>query len=1214
MVGLVFLDVHLEGVFAGGDEEAAFGALGWLVDGRAAVHPLGAVPGLGLPGAGLDPRAVGGDGAEVAEVFADVGGGVGDFGHGRFGHRALVEADEVDGAAVRLLRLGGQGREGRGDEGGAHLDADLEAVGQAAARGGQGVVAQARAVDVEREGGAVGDDREGMQGAGGVGHRHAEGGCRGGGVGGVAQAGEDPEADFVGALAGGEDEGVGLAVIGGHVLAAVVVAQGQDAGARGVGGAHARRDGPGLGVFQRAEGHEGAVPEREAALRLRGEGGFREAHGVALAPVGDRRAVVEHLVDVFFALGADVVAAEKAVEAAEAVGVGGDFAVVVAEGEPAGVGGGAVELDVDPGALAGEDGVFPGELGGDAVLGGGEGEVLGGAEGVGAVLAEGGELERDARGDGGDGELAAVGAGLDEGEGDVRGVLGPAEGGVGELIQADGDVLVVVHAEGAGQGEQVVHRREVDGLLRAGGAGGEAERAVVAVGDVEDEGGELAVPVVAEGDVAQVAGDPRDGALALDGADVVVDAAERGLRAELEGALAGDAGDGDGALDGAAAADGEEVLALGAVAAIDLHDALGHDGAAREGKGAAAGGDHVEVAAQVELARDGEVEHAVAGVRARGELALQREGGALRDGNGGEGARVDAGEAVRLHGGAGEDVERGGAGGEVERADLERAALDRQRGLGVVRDAEGAVDGISVAGAQHHGEALRAQAPEDERAGGEVAVDDQRAGLGAERLVILRGDARGVVGGGQLEDGGGVLEGQLGQLVLGGARGQLQAEGAPRGDSDGVVLEPAHAGLIHVIREGRAERHVAEHKQRLGIPHAQRRGLRVGGAVERDAARRRAVAEGHRRADGRAVRAVEVQVRLGRGHRRAEDERGLLERVERAVDLHAAARARELDDDHVVRVVHEIRVLREQGRERLPMRLRVHAVGDLEDVMRDFRRAAHPQERLAVQAIQVAVLHVAGDVLIRKADGKSRLGGRQHRPLREGVIPHQRLIAAPIGVMERRLLGRALQRQRVIRPAHRQRQGPRRVGALRKRHRKPRDGQPVRHIRDRPLRPRARPDRVVARKIDALVKSRLAQRERRRHLRGGDAAQRNRALARKRRKRERIRRRLMRRPKSRSGHEGHRPQSKSSQLHCNCLLLDPGRNNPKDKPGQRKMLLILLHPPPPSRILIHSSQKPYSHPRKTTEATGNTQRGTEIEITKEVCGERNRRFRGFGAD
>ena len=89
-----------------------------------------------------------------------------------------------------------------------------------------------------------------MLGGGGVGQGDGEGG--GGGLGSVlTHAGDDPEADFIGGVAGGEDEGVDVAFVlrdaGG--VAGVVVAQGEDAGVGGVGGAQAQGNGPRLGVF-----------------------------------------------------------------------------------------------------------------------------------------------------------------------------------------------------------------------------------------------------------------------------------------------------------------------------------------------------------------------------------------------------------------------------------------------------------------------------------------------------------------------------------------------------------------------------------------------------------------------------------------------------------------------------------------------------------------------------------------------------------------------------------------------------------------------------------------------------------------------------------------------------------------------------------------------------------------------------------------------------
>ena len=498
-----------------------------------------------------------------------------------------------------------------------------------------------------------------------------------------------------------------------------------------------------------------------------------------------------------------LVAGQEAVVAVTLVGCGDGVAVVVAEGEPAGVAGVAVELDVDPGALAGEDGVVPGEGVVDAVLGVGVGvAVLADGVAVLGVGVEGGKLEGHAApllalgvGEVGEGELAAVGAGLDEGEeGDAFGVVGPADDGVGVLVQAHDDMLVVGDAEGHAQGGQLVKVGEVEGLHRVLLAGGEADgagevgRAGIAGAVLGPAGEDVAQllaggvgePGVAEGDIAEGALDGLEAARAGDRAGEVAQILHRGPRVDNEGTGfatgAADAVDDEAALQGAAAGDDDKVVGLGRGAILaDDGDRLrriagGFDGAALQTELTPRGGGHVEVGIQFEGAGDGEVERGGGVRRARGEAPVEGERAALGDVNDGVGAFFEesrrggkghCGRALTLGGADLDALLRGlddeGLAGNLKGTPLlqegeglkgiriilarENVEIAAREGTGLLND--GGVQ-TGCLGAEHQVTRV-----------GHIAVEDEGAGLGGQQVEVLRGQGLAADGRGELQDPGG---------------------------------------------------------------------------------------------------------------------------------------------------------------------------------------------------------------------------------------------------------------------------------------------------------------------------------------------------------------------------------------------------------------------------------------------------------------------------
>ena len=241
---------------------------------------------------------------------------------------------------------------------------------------------------------------------------------------------------------------------------------------------------------------------------------------------------------------------------------GAALAVGAGEGGPAGVEGGVVELDVNPGDLAVKLGVVPGEV--DGLPAGVHGER--GLEGVVrddvavrivAAIDDGGAL-----GPGGDGGLAAEGAGLDERQLHLGGIrVGPDDGRLGVLVQAHDNLLARLRPNGAGE-RAGVGRREVQG--------GEGR---IAVGELDDAGKTAGQNGIGDGLQGEsgIGGAEEEVALALDGVD-----GERGGKGlfpetDLIVRCDGDGADGDRAArgDGAIAGEGIDGEILQGDLAID---------------------------------------------------------------------------------------------------------------------------------------------------------------------------------------------------------------------------------------------------------------------------------------------------------------------------------------------------------------------------------------------------------------------------------------------------------------------------------------------------------------------------------------------------------------------------------------------------------------------------------------------------------------------
>ena len=289
----------------------ALRALGRLGRARPGGRPRAILIALLHPRLGLHPRLPtlrdgqlsvrfrgDGDVADVAEILADVGRTVGDFLHGRVGQRALVEADEVDDAALGLARRIGKLPESlRDDAMATQLRAHLQATAQPealqiAGLGGSNV----GTIEIEGHRVAVIHHRNGVRGGGGIGQlltekllRQLRRGVLSGSpcvpiVFRRVAPGEAIEHDFVVRVAGGEDERVTVVPLG-VVPGVVVVAKGNETTMTGRrqplaliisiilvatlgnrrGEAHGKA--PRLRIDQRAlHGHVGTIVERKAAL------------------------------------------------------------------------------------------------------------------------------------------------------------------------------------------------------------------------------------------------------------------------------------------------------------------------------------------------------------------------------------------------------------------------------------------------------------------------------------------------------------------------------------------------------------------------------------------------------------------------------------------------------------------------------------------------------------------------------------------------------------------------------------------------------------------------------------------------------------------------------------------------------------------------------------------------------------------------------------
>lgn len=224
-----------------------------------------------------------------------------------------------------------------------------------------------------------------------------------------------------------------------------------------------------------------------------------------------------------------------------------------------------------------------------------------------------------------------------------------------------------------------------------------------------------------------------------------------------------------------------------------------------------------------------------------------------------------------------------------------------------------------------------------------IAVEDERAGLLGHQRHVFRRDALGravlIHGvGGQLQNGGGVGESDVGQVVLGvDGPGELQAHGAARRDGDGILGEPR--GLND--RDGGFQREVA------GEQEGRRGEIMVvlqAGQGEGDAAGAlRAVAQRERRREHLAG----LDDGLFRGDGGADDEG---RESQAAVHAQRAALAREGHDDDVVGgVLRALRLFLKEGPESV-----LHAVGDGENVTGDVGGAGEAEVGGAVDGVEVA--------------------------------------------------------------------------------------------------------------------------------------------------------------------------------------------------------------------------------------------------------------------